>query len=94
MDMADLTTKQLAERFDVHITTVRLWLRNGLFPTAREQETPRGPVWLISEEDLLNFTTPPMGRPKKEKPAKIEEKQSTEPAPNAIKKSRNKKSSS
>ena len=72
--MADLTTKQLSVRFDVHITTVRLWIKNGLFPGAREEQTPRGPIWLVPEEDLAKFTPPPMGRPRQvETPEPVEQ---------------------
>lgn len=88
--MADLTTKQLAIRFDVHITTIRLWIKNGLFPGAREEQTPRGPVWLIPETDLEGFTPPPMGRPKKETTKVVEEEQIATTPPKPIKKTRRK----
>jgi hypothetical protein len=67
--MADLTTREVAERFDVLDGTVRLWRRRGLFPNAYELETPRGPVWMIPESDLAGFTKPKRtGRPPKHRP--------------------------
>jgi hypothetical protein len=72
--VADLTTKQVAERFGVLDATVRLWRRRLLFPNAYEEETPRGAVWKIPEEDLQGFEPPKKtGRPPKKaskKPSK------------------------
>lgn len=69
---ADLTTKQVAERYGVLDATVRLWRRRGLFPHAYEQETPRGSVWMIPERDLKGFEPPKKtGRPPKPKDEKI-----------------------
>lgn len=62
----DLTTKQVAERYQVLDATVRLWRRRGLFPNAYELETPRGAVWMIPEKDLKGFEPPKKtGRPPK-----------------------------
>lgn len=63
--MKELTTSQAAERLGVGKSTVNLWCRRGLFPHARSEETPRGPVWLIPESDLEGFEPPKMGRPPK-----------------------------
>lgn len=60
--MADLSTKDVADRYGVLDATVRLWRRRGLFPHAYEAQTPRGPVWLIPEKDLRNFKPPKRGR--------------------------------
>lgn len=63
---AELTTKQVAERYGVSPITVRLWCRRGLFPHAYEQATPRGAVWMIPERDLGKFVMPKKtGRPPK-----------------------------
>jgi len=69
MTKNELTTSQVAERLGVGKSTVNLWCRRGLFPRARAEETPRGPVWLIPESDLTNFVPPAMGRPRS-KPTK------------------------
>jgi excisionase family DNA binding protein len=63
----ELTTSQAAARLGVGKSTVNLWCRQGRFPNARSEETPRGPVWVIPESDLAGFTPPAMGRPPKPK---------------------------
>ena len=69
--MGDLTTKQAAERLGKDGRLVRLWCQQGRFPHAYLQETPRGPIWLIPENDLKGFEPPPMGRPPRQiKPKK------------------------
>lgn len=66
MNKGDLSTSQVAEQIGVSPITVRLWCRRGLFPSAYEQETPRGPVWMIPESDLKGFEAPKKtGRPPK-----------------------------
>jgi len=60
-----LTTSQVAQRLNVAQQTVKLWCRQGRFPNAEIQETPRGPVWQIPEGDLRDFEPPTMGRPPK-----------------------------
>jgi hypothetical protein len=72
--VADLTTKQAAERLAKDSRLVRLWCQKGRFPNAYTQETLRGPVWMIPESDLKGFETPPMGRPRKPKEEKKQEK--------------------
>jgi len=63
-----LTTSEVASRLGVSRPTVTMWCRQGLFPNARAEQTPRGPVWLIPDSDLKTFTRPLMGRtPKPEK---------------------------
>lgn len=62
---ADLTTSKVAARLGVGKSTVNLWCRQGLFPNARSEETPRGAVWFIPESDLIGFKPPKMGRPRK-----------------------------
>lgn len=65
--MKRLTTSEVAQRLDAPHPTVKLWCRQGKFPNATLEETPRGPVWLIPESDLANFTKPTRGRPPKPK---------------------------
>jgi hypothetical protein len=60
--MRTLTTSEVAARLDVAQPTVKLWCRQGKFPGAAIQETPRGPVWLIPEGDLKDFVPPKRGR--------------------------------
>ena len=61
MKKNDLTASQVAVRFDVDARTVRLWCTRGLFPRSRSEETPRGPVWIIPESDLVGFVPPKPG---------------------------------
>ena len=62
----DLTTAQVAERFNVTPANVRLWCKRGLFPSAREVQESRGSVWRIPEKDLKGFEPPKKtGRPPK-----------------------------
>lgn len=69
--MADLTTKEVAERYGVLDATVRLWRRRKLFPNAYELGTPRGTVWMIPEGDLKGFEPPKKtGRPPTKKASK------------------------
>lgn len=51
-----LTTKDVAERLGAAETSVRLWARQGRFPGATAQDTPRGPYWLIPETALEDFS--------------------------------------
>ena len=62
----EITTSELAERYGVGHSTARGWCTAGLFPNARQEETPRGAVWMIPEGDLQGFTPPRRGP----KPAK------------------------
>ena len=60
-----LTTREVAEKIDANPGTVRMWCINGTFPNAEQQETPRGPIWLIPETDLQEFKKRGPGRPSK-----------------------------
>lgn len=60
-----MTTKETAEKLDADPGTVRMWCINGTFPNARQEETPRGPIWLIPETDLKGFKRRGRGRPSK-----------------------------
>ena len=68
--MKRLTTAEVARRLGVAQVTVNVWCLRGRFPGAVREETPRGPVWLISERDLKDFERPKLGRPVKLLPAK------------------------
>ena len=50
--MKDLTTGEAAELLNVAPVTVRLWCRQGKFPNAYSEDTPRGVVWYIPRGDL------------------------------------------
>lgn len=56
-----LTTKRIAERYEVKLITAQKWIQRGLFPNAIKI----GRDWLIPESDLLRFKLPKIGRPKK-----------------------------
>src|SRR5262249_19991338 len=58
-----LTTREVAEKLDANPGTIRMWCINGTFPNAKQEETPRGPVWLIPETDLRGFKRRGPGRP-------------------------------
>jgi predicted site-specific integrase-resolvase len=72
-----LTTSQVAVRLGVAQPTVKLWCRQGRFPNAEIDETPRGPVWQIPESDLEGFEQPKMGRPAKAQVNGIEKPKAT-----------------
>lgn len=65
MEEKYLKASEVAERFEVNSYTVKSWIRAGLLPNARLEETIAGSVWLIPEGDLKDFQKPEMGRPKK-----------------------------
>lgn len=65
-----LKASEVAKKYEVNPFTVKGWIRNGLFPNARLEETIAGSIWLIPESDLENFKKPEMGRPKKKAEAK------------------------
>jgi len=54
-----LSTPQVADKLGVDDSTVRLWCRQGLFPTAQQV----GGSWIIPADALANFSPPKMGRP-------------------------------
>ena len=62
MTTALLTTADVASRLDADVTTVRLWCRQGRFPSAQQV----GRDWVIPEADLKTFKPPRMGRPRKQ----------------------------
>lgn len=64
-----LTVREVAEKLEANPGTVRMWCINKTFPNAVQEETLRGPVWLIPESDLNGFEKRGRGRPPKEKAA-------------------------
>jgi hypothetical protein len=60
----ELSTSEVAALYGVVPRSVRDWCARGLFPNAYEQQTGRGPMWMIPEEDLQDFSPPKMGRPR------------------------------
>jgi predicted site-specific integrase-resolvase len=63
---SELTPAQAAERLGIGKSTIQLWCKRGdVFPNARLEKTPRGDVYQIPENDLMHFTPPKMGRPRK-----------------------------
>ncbi len=68
--MSRLTTSQVAQRLGIGKSTVTLYCRQGRFPNAVEEDTPRGKLWWIPESDITSFTPPQPGRPPKAAPTK------------------------
>jgi hypothetical protein len=62
-----LRASELAATFDVKSVTVRAWLKRGLFPNAKLEDTILGKVWLIPEKDVEGFQKPKKGRPAEKK---------------------------
>ena len=60
-----MKASEVAKKFDVNSYTVKGWIRAGLLPNAKLEESIAGSVWLIPETDLKDFKKPEMGRPKK-----------------------------
>jgi hypothetical protein len=59
-----LTIGQAAEMLGVASATVRGWLNRdstrGLLPNAQRLETPRGPVWMIPQSDVMALSQQPL----------------------------------
>jgi hypothetical protein len=64
----ELTTSQVAARLGIGKSTVTLYCRQGRFPNAVEEDTPRGKLWWVPERDIEDFTPPTPGRPPKARP--------------------------
>lgn len=68
MSTKDLSTAQVAARFNVTAANVRLWCQRGLLPNVYVLKESRGDVWMIPEGDLKLFEPPKKtGRPRKAK---------------------------
>lgn len=56
---------------EVSYSNLALWVRSGKFKGAKQEETPRGPVWKIPADAVMSFEPPKRGRtPKAKKAAK------------------------
>jgi predicted site-specific integrase-resolvase len=62
-----LKASEVANRYNVSSVSVRSWIKKGLFPNAKFEETIAGSIWLIPESDLKDFVQPEQGRPIKKK---------------------------
>ncbi len=60
-----MKASEIAKKYEVTSYAVKNWIKTGLLPNAKLEESIAGSVWLIPESDLENFTKPEMGRPKK-----------------------------
>jgi len=64
-----LSTRDVADRYDLQPITVRKWCLRGLFPNAQKI----GRDWVIPESDLETFEPPaagyPKGRPRRPAPS-------------------------
>jgi len=58
-----LKASEIAVIFNVKHVTVSAWLKRGLFPNAKLEETLLGKVLLVPMKDLKNFLKPQKGRP-------------------------------
>lgn len=65
--MKFLKASEVAKNYNVASVTVRSWIKAGMFPNAKLEETIAGSVWLIPESDLKDFVKPIKGRPTKPK---------------------------
>ena len=69
-----LTTNDVVKQLDVPYQTVVSWLKRGLFPGAFQEDSPRGPYWLIPAVAVEKFERPAMGRPPKPQAEKVAKK--------------------
>ena len=59
--MSELTTKQVADRFETTTASVLRWVREGFLKPSRRLGSGPG-TYLFFERDLRKFTPPPRGR--------------------------------
>lgn len=62
-----LSVREVSEKLKAGQSSVRMWCVQGKFPNAEQLDTPRGPVWLVPETDLIGFEKRDPGRPPKAK---------------------------
>jgi transposase-like protein len=48
-----LTVAEIAKRFDVHISTVHVWIRAGHFPNARRKGPGKKSPFVVPESDVI-----------------------------------------
>lgn len=64
---AEALTMLEARGIQVSYSNLALWVRTGKFKGARQEETPRGPVWKIPTDSIEKFEPPKRGRTPKAK---------------------------
>lgn len=62
-----LKASDIAKKYNVSVVSVKSWIKKGLFPNAKFEETIAGSIWLVPESDLKDFVQPEQGRPIKKK---------------------------
>jgi predicted site-specific integrase-resolvase len=62
-----IKASEVAKRYQVSSVSVRSWIKRGLLPNAKLEQTVAGSIWLIPEGDLKNFKPPERGRPPRKK---------------------------
>jgi uncharacterized protein YjcR len=62
-----LKASDVARQYGVSSVSVRSWIKRGLLPNAKLEQTVAGSIWLIPEGDLKNFKQPEKGRPPRKK---------------------------
>ncbi len=60
-----LSVREVSQRLETPISTVRLWATQGRFNGAELRESPAGSYWVIPETALDSFEVPKRGRPVK-----------------------------
>jgi hypothetical protein len=66
-EIALLSVREVAQRLNTPISTVRLWAMQGRFRGAELKQSPAGSYWTIPETALDGFEMPKRGRPAKSK---------------------------
>ena len=51
-----------ARGIQVSYSNLALWVRSGKFKGAKQEPTPRGPVWMIPAASVESFEPPKRGR--------------------------------
>lgn len=62
-----LSVREVSQRLNTPISTVRLWAMQGRFSGAKLMESPAGSYWAIPKTALDGFEIPKRGRPAKPK---------------------------
>lgn len=65
-----LSVREVAEKLDVPVSSVRVWVWKGRFPGAKKEVTPLGEYWEIPEDALEGFELGKPGPKPGEKKAK------------------------
>ena len=59
---AEALTILQARGIQVSYSNLALWVRTGKFSGAKQEDTPRGPVWKIPTDAVEKFHPPKRGR--------------------------------